>query len=336
VERDYGVDVLRGLAAVAVAYFHFTNGNAAFLGDDSILRLSGVYGYLGVSAFFVISGYVIPLAMDRRGYQFPKDALDFGVRRIIRLEPAYLCSIMITLALGVISAMLPFINAAMPAVSVADVALHVAYLAPWFDVKWILPVYWSLAIEFQFYFFMLLAAPLLLTNSTRTAFTFLMAVAAAAFVSADVRLIFCYLPLFGLGFCLFLLRTQRIGGFAFAFWATIFFAMGIFTQNPAVMLAALVACAFILLVRISRPVPVLTFLGTISYSIYLLHVPAGGRVINFATRFSEQPAIQIAAILLALVVTIVAACLLWRFVERPTMHGHFPAPNVSGCNRWRR
>src|ERR1700752_4265459 len=202
VERDRGIDVLRGLAALCVAYFHFTCGNPTFLNEGSLLKISGGYGYLGVTVFFVISGFVIPLAMDRRGYQFPRDALDFGLRRIIRLEPAYLCSIMIALVLGIISAILPFTNATMPSASTFDVALHAAYLAPWFEVPWILPVYWSLAIEFQFYFFMLLAAPCLLTLDLRVMWAFLVTVAAGSFLSADGRLIFVFLPLFGLGLSL--------------------------------------------------------------------------------------------------------------------------------------
>ena len=66
--------------------------------------MSGTLGYLGVSAFFVISGFVIPLSMDKRGYVFPRDAADFAVRRLVRLEPAYLVSVTVAIAVTVLAA----------------------------------------------------------------------------------------------------------------------------------------------------------------------------------------------------------------------------------------
>ncbi|MBW8782649.1 MAG: acyltransferase [Verrucomicrobia bacterium] len=54
------LDALRAAAAISVCLFHFSHDN--FLNGgvfQSIFQL----GYLGVDAFFVISGFVIPLAL---------------------------------------------------------------------------------------------------------------------------------------------------------------------------------------------------------------------------------------------------------------------------------
>ena len=62
-ERLQAVEYTRGVAAFMVMWFHFT-----YLMPDGVLRASGLYGYLGVEAFFVISGFIIPYAMDLRHY----------------------------------------------------------------------------------------------------------------------------------------------------------------------------------------------------------------------------------------------------------------------------
>jgi peptidoglycan/LPS O-acetylase OafA/YrhL len=61
------LDMLRGIASFAVCWFHLTNGNVAFL-PAGILKSSGAYGWLGVEVFFVISGFVIPYALERSRY----------------------------------------------------------------------------------------------------------------------------------------------------------------------------------------------------------------------------------------------------------------------------
>jgi peptidoglycan/LPS O-acetylase OafA/YrhL len=120
----------------------------------------------------VISGFVIPYSLSRRKYLFPDDALSFFIRRLVRLEPAYLCSIVLAVGLWALSALIPGSNAILPPIGIfRSMALQIAYLAPWFHVPWILPVYWSLAIEIQYYLFMILLSPLLLSQkSTYAAF----------------------------------------------------------------------------------------------------------------------------------------------------------------------
>ena len=93
--RIYLVEYLRGLAALSVAWFHLTNQYAAGI---SPARISGSYGWLGVEVFFVISGFVIPLSLAKLQTrytlrQFPQ----FMVRRVLRLEPPYLLSVVLVI-----------------------------------------------------------------------------------------------------------------------------------------------------------------------------------------------------------------------------------------------
>jgi peptidoglycan/LPS O-acetylase OafA/YrhL len=65
-------------------------------------------------------------------------------------------------------------------------------------------------------------------------------------------------------------------------------------------------------------VKVLVFLGFISYSLYLLHVPIGGRVINLAGRRPHTLPVELGAVTAAMAVSLMAAWLLYPMVERPS------------------
>src|SRR5436190_8707485 len=95
------VEALRGLASLAVAWFHLTNQY-----DWNAVRWSGRFGYLGVDCFFVISGFIIPYSLHRAGYTiggFPR----FMARRLVRLEPPYLVAIALIIALAYVSTWAP-------------------------------------------------------------------------------------------------------------------------------------------------------------------------------------------------------------------------------------
>lgn len=57
------LDLLRGLAALAVAYFHFTHGNKDFLSHEGLLYKSGTVGFLGKISY---SLYLIHIPIGGR------------------------------------------------------------------------------------------------------------------------------------------------------------------------------------------------------------------------------------------------------------------------------
>ena len=146
------VDALRGLAALSVVLFHaWEGGHLATLAPTlhAVPRTILQHGHTGVSVFFVISGFVIAHSMASE-HVTGRYIGRFALRRAVRLDPPYWASIVLAIALGVLSARLvPGKVYELP--SWQNLALHLAYLPVIFDVPLVNNVYWTLCLEVQFY-----------------------------------------------------------------------------------------------------------------------------------------------------------------------------------------
>ncbi len=88
------VDALRGLAAIAVVLYHFTTRFGEIYRDNPSASASFPEGYYGVNLFFIISGFVIFMTLERT-----KQPMDFVVSRFSRLFPAYWFAIFLTFSI---------------------------------------------------------------------------------------------------------------------------------------------------------------------------------------------------------------------------------------------
>ena len=151
------LDGLRGLAVAGVLAFH--------LGAPWARG-----GYLGVSAFFTLSGFLITTLLLREHRDTGSVSLrHFWLRRARRLMPVALLGIALASAYALVAA-----DAAVSARLPADIVAALAYVANWrfllsdlsyaelFSGDSPLQHYWSLAIEEQFYLLLPLLALLLL------------------------------------------------------------------------------------------------------------------------------------------------------------------------------
>jgi peptidoglycan/LPS O-acetylase OafA/YrhL len=87
------------------------------------------------------------------------------------------------------------------------------------------------------------------------------------------------------------------------------------TTIPTAIVAG--ASALLILAPIERSIPVLSLLGTISYSLYLVHTLIGNHIVNLAMRTS-LPWIELGGVAAAILASLSAAVALWYFVERPS------------------
>ena len=105
------------------------------------------YGYLGVDVFFILSGFVILLTA------YDKDAVSFGIARMVRLYPAY----WICLTLTAVAILLAGNNHNQ--ITRSQYLANLTMAHSYFGIRDVSGVYWTLAVELKFYFliFLLLA-----------------------------------------------------------------------------------------------------------------------------------------------------------------------------------
>lgn len=84
------LDGLRGVAAMLVIWYHFGEGFATSPVDQMLN-----HGYLAVDFFFVLSGFVLGYAYDGRWRSGSMTAGRFMLRRVIRLHPMVILSVLL-------------------------------------------------------------------------------------------------------------------------------------------------------------------------------------------------------------------------------------------------
>lgn len=299
------LDAVRGLAALAVTLYHFTaNG---WLAKDHWLAQAGWYGHLGVRAFFVLSGIVVPLAMWRSGYT-PRAFFPFLARRLVRLYPPYAASVILT-ALGFLGAGVAFTWPAL--------AAHTLYLNEFLGLPWLIDVYWTLAIEVQFYVAIGLLWPAAIHRRGSLFALFSAAVLAGSFLITTERTLAHLAPYFLLGLSAFRLHAP-LGA---RWWNAAVVAASLITitilHGPVSAVAGAIPAA---LLAVSSGVPrLLCRLGDISYSLYLFHLWIGGTFLAIAGNWSLPPTAHTAMIPVALALSLAGAMLAHRLIEVPAI-----------------
>jgi peptidoglycan/LPS O-acetylase OafA/YrhL len=306
------LDALRGIASLGVCWFHLTTVNQAFL-SDGIVKSSGWYGALGVQIFFVISGFVIPFALWRSEYK-PRDYPRFLLKRILRLDPPYLIAIAAGLLLTCLSAAIRGFGWRTP-YSTVQILLHLGYLNTLAGFDWVNPVFWTLAIEFQYYLLIGCVYHLVSSRKVWRRIATGIAFAALAFTFPQEQFIFHWLFLFVFGLLIFNYKVGLLDRRALVPGLILASIGAGLTVNPIVAVVGLTTALLIGFATVKARI--LTFLGQISYSLYLVHFPVGVRLINFSTYYPLSPLEKALALGGALVASILAAYLMYLAIERP-------------------
>jgi peptidoglycan/LPS O-acetylase OafA/YrhL len=325
------IDALRGIAALWVVLYHYSVRYEELFGHTSHPGFYVIDGRMGVHLFFMISGFVILMSLDRI-----KRVRDFFYFRWARLYPTFWICAVITYLITTLS------NLPGRTVGFTDALVNITMLSITLRWKPIDAVYWSLEVELFFYAFLaflvvlrlrihlvIILASLVLLNGV------LLSIPGAAVelpaVVKAIRILFTmrYLHFFLFGILCYelyawraasgkgLLNFPLLGRFS-----TIALLCGIvsFLETPLdeclamMMLGALFFTATQFRVKFLES-KVLVFLGACSYPLYTLHQNIGFSMIKRLEELSFPPVLAIG---ITTLLAVGLAHLLSRCIENPS------------------
>lgn len=313
-QRIPQLDALRGIASLAVCLFHFFN-------YVPIAK----YGALGVQAFFVISGFVIPYSMLRSNYGLSCFGR-FMARRLVRLDPPYLLSTVLVIALAYLSAARPGFQGKPPNFSLVQVLLHLGYANTFAGLPWLNLVYWTLAIEFQYYLAIGLLFSSLSCKSRIIRISLVCSLLAFSWLPIsneyggacrelplNEQFLPYWLPVFLLGIVTFQFRVQLLNKVQYGILFGVA-SLGILarTHRPSILVVAMSTALVIAFVPATNAL--LKWLGRISYSLYLVHLPVGSFLAN-GVAHTALP--RWAGSTIAVSGSLLVAECFYRIIERP-------------------
>lgn len=304
------LDELRGLAALMVVLFHyFTNYDKHYSHSFSVPDFLE-FGALGVNLFFIISGFVIFMTINRM-----KDIKAFAISRFSRLYPAFWVALFLSFIFT------QFLGPSDRAVGFKTFFLNFSMIQEYLGFAHVDNVYWTLSIELAFYFWM---GVLLFTRQVRNIHYFLIVAVIASFWVNDlpniIRQLFIikYISLFAAGISFYQLSSKS--GSKTTYLVLVLSLVSIFL-NYHLINAFIISIFYAVFWLMSgkddySPNRVLVYLGSISYSLYLVHQNIGYGIIQQSYSYGVPPYISIA---LALAFSLLLAHLITSFVEKPSL-----------------
>lgn len=288
-QRNGVLDVLRVIACLLVIAFHLIHKGSILVGYridgpvESVIDFISSYGWWGVPLFFSISGYVIFMTAENVTVK------DFVRKRFNRLFPIYWMAITVT----------AFCTYGDPeyAVSIRDLLINLTMLQHLFPVSWnVQPVdgaYWSLSVELQFYF---LVAIMIATNQLKhvkawmIVWLFLSAISQHLPWRVDQILCLKWAPFFSIGMITYLNKKENASRWSMQNLVLFVLAAdigmrGIKYEEDHVLIGLMLAqiivfCAIGCNLFYVKSTSVSTYLGMITYPIYLIHQNVGYVVIK--------------------------------------------------------
>jgi peptidoglycan/LPS O-acetylase OafA/YrhL len=302
------LDALRGIAALMVVLFHYTVTYDSSVGHGDGFWFSFDVGSHGVELFFMISGFVIFMTLERA-----RSGGDFVLARFSRLFPAYWCGVLLT------SAALVLVGLPGYAVSWRQLLANLTMFQNFLGEKNIEGVYWTLAIELAFYGWMLLVLKLGLLRRIDTLLAGWLAAlfgVAILFTTLGVQLpwgaasalLLYHGHLFVAGILFHQLRSAPSRRRVALLGAT--FALEWLFRPESILIVGCWYLLFALLVSgrltILNRQPLL-LLGAISYPLYLLHETLGWMVIRQLYAWGIEDTLVLVLVPLALSIALASA-----------------------------
>ncbi len=319
------IETIRGLAALSVAIFHFTNyyNGQQFLLNSEKTRSLFVYGAQGVEMFYIISGFIISYSLFKSKYKI-KHYFHYLGKRLSRLFPPYITTIflIVLVSYGLTTFIwkgtydLQIKNIIANSFFAVDFINSSDFLNTYFpDNAWINPIFKTLKVEFQFYLLIGLIFPLINRNRI-------------------VLLLFCFLFL-GLGVYTRNMDTFLVNSPYFIIGIALFyvyengwkweltlllltcFSVLFYTYEWQDLIVSIIT--LFLLLGLPQKTRLLRLTGKISYSYYLIHGLTGGWFLYFTSETYLAINYPVVLIILALSISWAGAFLMYFCIEKPSL-----------------
>lgn len=241
----------------------------------------------------------------------------FLARRWVRIEIPYIASILVYLG---IMAVWSFKNAEGLSIDFMQIVHHLIYTIPFTDYAWFNEIYWTLALEFQFYILIALLFPLFNSNHWMVRYGSLAAFSALGLLVPDNRIVFQYAPMFVVGIVLYFHHFSDTKTHPFA-WGLVVLCLVqiglVFDWTSAVyILVSLCVIPF----SFSKK-NIIVRIGRMGYSLYLIHGAAGGSLLYFLAKNELSTGIKYLAVLVAILFSLGVSYLFYKLVELPSIKG---------------
>ena len=327
------LDFLRGFAALGVVFFHFSNSTLPTIKPNELGDIF-YYGKFGVQVFFVISGFIIPYSMVKSNYLI-SDYFKTILVRYVRIAPPAYFAILLTFILYFSSILIvgrPINGMDWPGINITSLIGNLTFTAPFLNTSWFNPVFWTLAVEFQFYLIIGVLLPLLVKGNNKHILYILITLLLIGFL--ETQFFFRYVTFFVLGVILFLKKESIISQRSLIFISILTLIISFLQTSLPEFIFGILTFS-VILSGLNLDFKATNYLGKISYSLYITHSAIGLMseiVIKRITDIHESPEGKILMLFVYTAITILFASIFYKYIERPFIKYSKKIKNISNKN----
>jgi len=309
------LDGLRGIAAMAVVIYHYIYHYNRLFGHDFYVSELFSYGFYGVQLFFIISGFVIFWSIGR-----VSNVKEFVVSRFSRLYPTFWCAVIITFIVTSISNVEPL------QLTFTTFLANLTMIHEYFRFQHVDGAYWTLTLEMAFYVWMVAIFKMKYLSKIESIFI-PWVIIAASITLFDIPIynvlkklfIIDYVEFFAAGICFFKIMQHSYTRNTLAL--LLLCVISLYIKNSIQTAIGLTGFFIMFFAIIKGRLPVFrlnafTYLGAISYSLYLVHQSIGYVIINYGYQQGIPPYLSIPT---ALFVSLLLAHSIMTYVEKPAL-----------------
>lgn len=320
-KRIVGLNYIRGIAALLILFYHYTTRyQDIFYNAGSEASHKGLWwGCWAVSTFFILSGFLTV-------YNLKHDikVSDFLKRRAVRLYPAYWVCLIITTVV---------VNLFMERYKVDGLTFlfNFSMFQGFVGIKNVDGAYWTLTYEVLFY--IIVALTISVRNFVRLkniyekiafawvgfAVIYEVVLSKIGISSFSLSVLSKYAHLFVIGISIFYIIKSRKNYLSFVNLVLSVFTH--FVKYEIIYTVFVIDVIILVILLVKKEISfkydrILIWLSEISFPLYLIHQLVGYTIIYY---FDTLLGIRVCGIVVAFAISLTAADLIHRFVEKPVI-----------------